>query len=221
MTSINQNYTFNYSQPDDYRFSHDSVFLAQLVFEYIKNNPKLNVTTIADLCAGCGIIGMDLLFHLDKNLIAKQILQADFIEVQKIYELYFKQNKSKLDEILTHKIEQNFVNKNYADICNDERFNKKYDIIVCNPPYFKVEQGKLSPSDFKNRCRFFIDSDFFNLIQFVKHSLKHNGSAFVLVKDLKDHKLDFDLTGICAQQELNFEKICDVRGTPVYRFFNS
>lgn len=218
MSTVNQFYTFNYSQPKDYHFSHDSVFLAQIVFEFIKNNPQIKFSSMADVCAGCGIIGMDLLFHLNKNNLNLPVIN-DFIEVQNIYENDFVDNIIKLNGVVSKKADLQFINKNYADLSSDENFKSKYDLIVCNPPYFKMGQGKLSPSDFKNRCRFYIDSDFSNLIKFIQYSLAPKGMAFVLVKELKDHKLDFGVLSLCEQFELSVEKFADVRGTDVFRIF--
>jgi tRNA1(Val) A37 N6-methylase TrmN6 len=53
---------------------------------------------------------------------------------------------------------------------------------VCNPPYFLKGEGLLSPSDFKNRCRFFLDSDFETLIRAIIFSLKPDSSAYILIR---------------------------------------
>jgi len=161
MTSINPHYTFQYSQPDEYHFSHDSVFLARKVFEEIRNE---NITQyeVLDLCAGCGIVGLDFLFHCNKelNLFPKR---CDFVEVQEVYEDYFKKNASNISKNICH-----FLNMNYSKLTQE---NRKYDLILCNPPYFNLGQGALSPSTFKNRCRFFIDSDFNTLLTTIKQTM--------------------------------------------------
>lgn len=51
-------------------------------------------------------------------------------------------------------------------------------------------QGKMSPSEFKNRCRFFLDSDLKNLIHGIENSLAKNGKAYLLLRDLSDHGFD-------------------------------
>ena len=215
-SSINHKYTFHYSQPTDYHFSHDSVFLAQFVFDWLQKNPNQEANQIADLCAGCGIIGMDLLFHLNENKIKLPSL-TDFIELQNVYENYFKKNKIELEQILNQKTELNFINANYADLTTNENFKSKYNLIVCNPPYFKIGQGKLSPSEFKNRCRFYIDSDFMNLLKFIKYSLVQTGVAFILLRSLKDHGPDWNLNKLSHDLDLKFEIVGDVRGTAVLK----
>ncbi len=180
MNSINPYFTFNYTQPEEYRFSHDSVFLARKVFELFPG--ELEGFSALDLCAGCGIVGLDFLYHCKS---AGKIMPAsfDFLEVQSIYHEYFKKNLlefgSKLPLI-------NFLNQNY-EILKDESNQHRYDLIVSNPPYFRVNQGILSPSGFKNRCRFFIDSDFKNLIEAIDNTLKPHGSAYILLRDLQNH----------------------------------
>jgi tRNA1Val (adenine37-N6)-methyltransferase len=211
-SSINQKYTFQYSQPEEYHFSHDSVFLAQFVFDWLKKNPNFKINNLADVCAGCGIIGMDLLFHLNENQ-CKLPAQTDFIEVQNVYESHFEKNKTELNQ----KTELNFINANYADLAINEKYKSKYDLILCNPPYFKVGQGKLSPSQFKNRCRFYMDSDFLSLVKFIKHSIAESGMAFVLLRSLKDHGTDWGLDQLSNQFDLNFEIVGDVRGTDVLK----
>ncbi len=216
MSTINHIYTFNYSQPAEYHFSHDSVFLAQFVFDWLKKNPQ-SIDSMADLCAGCGIIGMDLLIHLFKN--SNQLpTQIDFIEVQNIYTEYFNNNKFQVSEIIGQATNLNLILQNYEQLLSVSAAQAKYDLIVCNPPYFKVGQGKLSPSEFKNRCRFFIDSDFLNLIKFVKYSLVSKGSALILVRSLLDHNDSSDFESIANYLELDATIVGNIRGTSVVLF---
>jgi tRNA1Val (adenine37-N6)-methyltransferase len=176
MASINSFPTFKYSQPEDYHFSHDSVFLARQIFEKHKN--ELVNYQILDLCAGCGVVGIDLVFHQLKESIFKG--EIDFIEIQDVYKNHFEKNKKLLmSEFPDHDLKMNWIQKNYAEIQDD----KKYDLIVSNPPYFLKESGVLSDNEFKNRCRFFLDSGWKELILFMQNSLKANGKAYFLVRD--------------------------------------
>lgn len=182
MSSINSYFTFQYSQPEEYKFSHDSVFLARHVFNFIQSMP-LNKTAVMDLCAGCGVVGLDLLFHLKQ--VHNTPAQIDFIEVQKIYREHFDKNKEQVPCSTTI----NFIEANYKDLIKEQNKNK-YDIIISNPPYFLPHQGKLSPSEFKNRCRFFLDASFVELMNTIAYTLKTDGTAYLLVRSLKDHNID-------------------------------
>ncbi len=210
MSTLNSHFTMNYSQPEEYRFSHDSVFLARRVFELWGPRLKPNIKVL-DLCAGCGVVGLDFLFHCRAEL---NVLPqgCDFLEVQKEYASHFLANAKTFGE---SGIELRFILKNYAD-CQTPEFGSQYDLILCNPPYFRTHQGKLSPSAFKNRCRFFIDSDFSSLLEMIKHSLAPKGSAFLLMRELTDHGLD-----ALAEAEMilgsryQIKVVENIRGTPL------
>lgn len=208
MSSINPHYTFHYSQPAEYRFSHDSVFLARRVFELLASEDLSQLRGL-DLCSGCGIIGLDFLFHCDREL-QKSLHSFDFIEVQDIYRNHFEKNCEQVGDIKTH---LRFKNINYAEL-TQKNFENRYDLILCNPPYFQKGQGKLSPSAFKNRCRFFVDADFYSLINGIENSLNSSGRAFVLLRDLQDHGFSyFEEARKVLSRGLKIEKIGDIRGT--------
>lgn len=201
MSSINPHYTFEYSQPSEYRFSHDSVFLARRVFEILRDEQK-TPTSILDLCSGCGIIGLDFLFHQRQE---KQALPdfCDFLEIQSSYQSHFQENLRRFGPTKT---DLKFLEKNY-DALKETSFTNKYDLIITNPPYFIAQEGTLSTSEFKNRCRFFLDSTPENLMACIENSLQIEGSAFVL------SRRDLRATG-----RLQIEKLPDIRGTALYRF---
>jgi len=102
-SSINNYFTLNYSQPEEYHFSHDSIFLSRHVFEIIKSQ-GLHYNRILDLCAGCGVIGIDLLFHINKEKL-KLPLELDFIEIQNIYFPHFQKNLALVGALLKNPIE--------------------------------------------------------------------------------------------------------------------
>ena len=208
MSSVNLHYTFNYSQPEEYRLSHDSVFLSRQVFEKL-DSLDLTESTALDICAGAGVVGMDFLFHrrITNQTVPKEF---DFLEIQDVYQPHFAENKKRLGELST---ELNFVLRNYNDLQLNE-FHRKYDLILSAPPYFLPGHGKQSPSEFKNRCRFFIDSDLRNLLLGINHSLKISGSAFILLRDLPEHKCNVirEAEMICSGL-LEFSILGDIRGT--------
>ena len=212
MSTINPYYTFEYSQPSEYRFSHDSVFLARQIFELFSAE-KIKALRALDLCAGCGIIGLDFLFHAHKEL-GVTPRSMDFLEIQEIYQPHFTTNKNRLGPI---DCEIRFLQENYL-VLTDREFYQNYDLILCNPPYFFPEMGRPSPSDFKNRCRFFIDSDFPSLLSGIANALAPSGQAYILVRDLPQHGWD-------SQKEIKslLDPSCeasllgDIRGTHLVR----
>lgn len=204
MSSINTRPTFQYSQPDEYRFSHDSVFLAQFVFDRVKGRLSPEYAVL-DLCAGCGIVGLDFMFHSQKEL-GFVPGQFDFLEVQEIYRSHFDQNVNRLGEVDS---KMRFLNANYSDLLNAHA--SQYDLILCNPPYFLKNEGTLSPSDFKNRCRFFIDSDIETLVRSITYVLKPGGEAYLL---LREEKLLARIASLLVQNEVA-QLVGDIRGTPL------
>ncbi len=215
MSSINPYFTFNYDQPEDYHFSHDSVFLSRKVYEIIRAE-KQSPQAVLDLCAGCGIVGLDFIFHLQNNEYSLP-KAVDFLEVQDIYRQHFENNKQRLSaETKCH-----FLNLNYKDLILQPELKNKYDLILCNPPYFRSGQGSLSDSEFKNRCRFFIDADFQDLLSSISYSLSDTGKAYVLVKSLAVYGLDVELEMKAHNPNLRIKKIDVIRKTDLYEIKKS
>lgn len=202
----NSIYSYEYSQPKDYRFSLDSVFLAQKVAEFLKND-SLNEIKVLDLCAGCGVIGLELNYHLPK------LLEIDFLEVQSVYLSHFEQNKI---QAKNHE-KFRFLEMNYNEL-QTPQFENRYDYIVSNPPYFFPGEGLYSPNEFKNRCRFFIDSDFVSMVKSIVYSLKPQGSAFILMRPGGHHGRDlvFELKEL-SRNMADIEIFDEVRGTFIIR----
>lgn len=118
---LNDLYDYNlkiYQYDTHFKFSIDSILLA----EYVKLTNKTK--NILDLCTGNASIPL--------ILATKTKVHIEAIEVQKeIYELGVKSViYNKLDKQIT------LYNQNILDY----QSNQKYDIITCNPPYFKVER---------------------------------------------------------------------------------
>lgn len=204
----NDIYTYDYFQPEEYRFSLDSVFLAQKTAEFIRPNQDLAEWKVLDLCSGCGIIGLELSLH------SPELRTIDFLEIQELYKSYFEKNVAMIYGTAPHKSIR-FLTENYESLLNKENENS-YDLIVSNPPYFIKGEGLLSPNEFKNRCRFFLDSDFKTLFAGIVHALKPGRSAYVLVRKGNHHgrhPLD-DIHKIISGAAS--AKVCDeVRGTDI------
>lgn len=97
---------------------------------------------------------------------------------------------------------------------------KRYQLILCNPPYFFPDQGKLSPSELKNRCRFFIDSSFEKLIETIDFCLAMEGEAFILLREQEDHSRDM-LTELrqLLKGKMKCENFAMIRGTFLLKLY--
>ena len=118
-----------YQDDELYTFTSDSVLLAK--FANVKPNDN-----VADFCAGSGIVG----FYL-YALNSEKIKNLTFFEVQNsMYELCL---KSIAENGLGEKARA--INTKLQDV--DKCYNEKFSLIVCNPPYMKVNQGQQKNRD--------------------------------------------------------------------------
>jgi tRNA1(Val) A37 N6-methylase TrmN6 len=168
---------------------------------------------VLDLCAGCGVLGFELNFWL-----REKISSLTFVEVQKEYADHL-QNNRRITQ--TEDKDVTVSNVNFRDLPSLENFRQAFDLIVCNPPYFREQTASLGKSTFRNRCHFLIEGSFAELCAAIFYSLAENGEAYVLLKDLTAQGVD-QLAELRAHADENFtaEVMGIVRGTPVVRIRN-
>ncbi|WP_367274360.1 methyltransferase [uncultured Legionella sp.] len=200
-------FTYNYKQPDEYHFSLDSIHLARFVATQLESHTDLDSLRVLDLCAGCGVIGIELSWHL------RAIRQIKFVEIQDIYTEYFYQN---ITNVNRPELQCHWHLLNYNEL-HGSKWGGKFDLIVSNPPYFLEGHGMLSPSAFKNRCRFYLDSSFQDFILALENSLANKGKAYFLLRPLNHHGFDlfFDIQQILQNTSVTAKKITHIRGSDV------
>lgn len=153
-----------YLQPSFYRFSEDSLELASIASEYsLLNEPK----SVLDICAGCGVVGIE---SANKLLSVEQL---DFIDAQEDFLSYQKEN---CQNLLRPKIQT----KHYFTKISDYKPEKRYDLIVVNPPYYSKSKSRPSSDRQRNICRQFILDGIDELINLIELCLSETGSAFIL-----------------------------------------
>lgn len=200
-------FTYHYQQPDEYRFSLDSTHLARFVASQFESHPNLESLRVLDLCAGCGVIGIELSWHL------RAIRHIDFVEVQDIYTDHFYQNIATVNR---PEVEFRWHLINYDELHQDT-WAGQFDLIISNPPYFQPGHGMLSPSPFKNRCRFFLDSSFANYIRALENTLADHGKAYFLLRPLPHHGFDLlsDIQKMLSQTSVTAKKVSHIRGSDI------
>lgn len=157
--------SWDYQQPDFYRFSEDSIWLAKFASSRL-NKSRLSVL---DLFSGCGVVGLELISSYQT---AREIC---FIEIQKEFIPYLHANIKKK---LNVKIDYDIFNGDFR------KFNKldmNFDLIVANPPYFK--KGRLSHNANKNRCRHQLDFSWEEIFSFVDSYLADCGQFIFLARE--------------------------------------
>lgn len=75
----------------------------------------------------------------------------------------------------------------------------------------------LSPSKFKNRCRFYLDSSFQHYIRALENSLANKGRAYFLLRPLQQHGLDLfsDIQKVLQETSVTAKKISHIRGSDI------
>ena len=198
-------FTHEYLQPDEYHFCQDSILLAEFVASQISGEVTDDYRAL-DICAGCGVVGLEIAHRVPG------IKKFDFIEIQPEFEHYFNANR-----LFVGREQFRFLNINYSTLL-DSASHSQYDLIVANPPYFVRGEGKLSNSSLRDRCRFFLDSDFGTLLKGIANALKAGGRVYILVKSGDKHGRDVLRSAqLVLLGELRATIVADIRGTFVMK----
>ena len=176
--------TFIYQNSDYFKFSIDSILLAEFV--KAKKNQK-----ILDMCCGNAPIPL-ILSTKDGSL------QIDAVEIQKeVYELA----KKSIEE-------DGFRNINLYN-CDIKYFysTKKYDIVICNPPFFKIEEKSvLNDNIIKRIARHEVAITLKEVVEIAKKNLTDNGKFYIVNRVNRFLETINEL----QKQKLGIRKICFV-----------
>ena len=150
-----------YQDESLYKFTSDSIKLAK----FCKFKPGDNVL---DMCAGCGIVGF---YAYNLNPCNK---------------IYFNDIQPKMCDLVNKNIELNSLQAKTEILCKDLKdldlsdFEKHLDVIVCNPPYFKLN-GKIKQDISKAMCRHEIATNLAQIIEIASKLLKSKGRFYLVV----------------------------------------
>ena len=151
-----------YQDSEKFKFSLDSLLLTEFV-EIKKTDKKL-----LDLCSGNAPLPLILGNKYDINITG--------IEIQK--EIYDLALKSIEHNNLQNKIEM--LNINAADIKNYFPGNN-FDIITCNPPFFKInEKSLINENSEKAIARHELTITLEKIIEIASYELKDNGKFYLV-----------------------------------------
>ena len=167
MTKV-KNYLLNYDNmyiiqdTDMFNFSLDSVLLPN----FVTINKKAK--KILDIGSGNAPIPLILSTLTDAQIMAVEI-QKDVYELGK-------------ESIKINKLENriDFINADINELYK-EIDTETFDIITCNPPYFKVnESSNLNDSEYKTIARHEIKLDLEKLFKIAKKLLKNKGNIAIV-----------------------------------------
>ncbi len=177
--------TKDYSQPDFYKFNSDSIELIRFV---TKNFQRAR--SILDLGAGCGILGIEITkaIHADK---------LTLVEIQPEFLSYLHENcKNFLDEGTDLEIAITSFGKFQS--------SHKYDLIVCNPPYYLPGHGEIPKNPNRALARTFMLENWIILVNKIYDCLHEGGAALIVLK--KDERLINNISEISLRENLVLEK---------------
>ena len=152
-----------YQMEDSFKFSLDSVLLA----EFVEN--KKGIKTIVDFCTGTGAIPLILSTRLNFD---------------KIYgfEIVDEVAKIGLSSVLLNGLEEKIkiINANLADAL-EYVLPESVDVITCNPPYFKKNDTSLVNEDYnKSLARHEIATNLDEIIRTASYILKSKGVLYLV-----------------------------------------
>ena len=139
-----------------YRFTSDAVILSRFA-----SSKKGDI--VADFCSGSGIVGIHY------YALNKKVKSVDLFEIQK-----------ELCDISIKSIELNGLQDKFTaynmpiqEISN--KFNAKYTLILCNPPYKKKNSGEVSIDIKKAMCKHEITVTQEEIIEIASKKLNFGG----------------------------------------------
>ena len=162
---------------DGFCFGIDSVLLSDFAKEVKENSVGV------DLGTGTGIISILLSAKTKISKIIGVEIQKEVANMAKrSVELNNLQNKI---EILNLDI-KNIINKNDSKKSNEisiiehKLVRESFDFIVTNPPYKKLETGKINEKEYKYISRHEVTANLEDFIQVSKYLLKDRGSFYMV-----------------------------------------
>jgi tRNA1(Val) A37 N6-methylase TrmN6 len=150
-----------YQDENLYKFTSDAIKLAK----FCKFKSTDNVL---DMCAGSGVVG----FYA--------------YSLNKCNKIYFNDIQPQMCELIAKNIQLNSLQGKCEVLCNDlkdlklSNFGKLLDVIVCNPPYFKLN-GKIKEDLNKAICRHEIATNLKTIITTASKLLKSKGRLYLVI----------------------------------------
>lgn len=150
-----------YQDESLYKFTSDAIKLAK--FCNIKHTDN-----VLDMCAGSGVVG----FYA--------------YSITPFNKLYFNDIQPEMCELINKNIELNNLQdscevlyKNLNDLTLEE-FVKPLDVIICNPPYFKVN-GKIKQDEKIAMCRHEMYTNLAQIIEKSSQLIKDKGRVYIII----------------------------------------
>ena len=144
-----------------YKFTSDAIKLAK--FCNIKQTDN-----VLDLCAGCGVVG----FYA--------------YSIKKFNKIYFNDIQLEMCELIKQNIKLNRLEEKSKVVCKNlkdlkrEDFETSIDVIICNPPYFKLN-GKIKTNHSIAMCRHELTTNLSQVVNMAGKLIKSCGRFYIVV----------------------------------------
>ena len=172
-----------YQDKEGFKFSLDSILLAE--YSQVKKNMK-----ILDMCSGNAVIPLIISTKTKDNIVAFEIQKEIAALAKKSVEL------NGLDEQIK------VINDDVNNIA--KYFNKEYfDIIVCNPPYFKNNSSIHNKEEIKAIARHEIKINLEQIFKISFEYLKNNG---ILYMSHRADRLD-EIMNLAIRYKMNVKEL--------------
>lgn len=148
---------------DYFCFSIDSVMLAN--FATIRMKDK----NIVDLCTGNGVIPLILTLRTNQKIIGVELQEKLSTLAKK--SVYLNNLEDKIS----------IVSMNVKDFADDKNNIEKYDLVTCNPPYFKVNEKSFFKLNLEQKiARHEIELNLAEVFSVSKKILKNGGNLAIV-----------------------------------------
>lgn len=162
------NRIWNYSQPEQYHFAEDSIYLVESVLEDWGDS---DIVSLLDIGSGCGIVSLEFLQKFRGKVEAAHLLEPNIS-----FQTHIEKNRSLLNGARVIHYHKRKL----------QGFECPSDMILCNPPFYNPDKGKLPESELVMRSKFSVDLKPCDLMSGIEKNLTEGGKAYVLLGKKKN-----------------------------------
>ena len=149
---------------DSFKITKDAILLSDYVI-----NDNIKGGKLLEIGAGSGYISIKL---------CKYVAKVVALEIQKIVSERLK------DNVVNNKLNIDVINQDVND------YSGKFDYIVSNPPYYKLNSGKYPENEIKKLSKFEFLLNLDSLVINTKRLLKENGFFYFIYPLSRKNELE-------------------------------
>lgn len=174
---------------DSFKITKDAILLSDYVI-----NDNIKGGKLLEIGAGSGYISIKL---------CKYVIKVVALEIQKIVSERLK------DNVVNNKLNIDVINQDVND------YSGKFDYIVSNPPYYKLNSGKYPENEIKKLSKFEFLLNLDSLVINTKRLLKENGFFYFIYPLSRKNELEnkIDENGLKLIDTKEIDSFILVKGT--------